>query len=49
MVIWMSELGAALGRIDPIILNLLILLFFVMLGLMVVELILKSLIIFSPF
>jgi len=45
----MSELGTVLGRIDPIILNLLILLFFVMLGLMVVELILKSLIIFSPF
>jgi hypothetical protein len=45
----MSELGEVLGRIDPIILNLLILLFFVMLGPMVVELILKSLIIFSPF
>lgn len=49
MVIWMYGFGEILGRIDPIILNLLILLFFVILGLMVVELILKSLIIFSPY
>lgn len=45
----MDELGAVLRRIDPIILNLLILLFFVTLGLIVVELILKCLVICSPF
>jgi hypothetical protein len=49
MVIGMDELGAVLRRIDPIILNLLILLFFVTLGLIVVELILKCLVICSPF
>lgn len=37
MVIRMYELGAVIRRIDPIILNLLILLFFVILGLIVVE------------
>ena len=49
MVIWMYGFGEVRRRIDPIVLNLLILLFFIMLGLIVVELILKSLIIYSPF
>jgi hypothetical protein len=40
--------GEVRRRIDPIILNLLILLFFAVLGLIVAELILKSLIIFGP-
>lgn len=49
MVIGMYGLGTVQRRIDPIILNLLILFFLVMLGLIVVELVLKSLIIYSPF
>ncbi len=49
MVIWMYGFGEVLRRIDPIILNLLILFFFVILGLIVVELVLKSLVIYSPF
>jgi len=49
MVIEMYGFGEVRRRIDPIILNLLILFFLVMLGLIVVELVLKSLIIYSPF
>lgn len=49
MVIWMYGFGEVRRRIDPIVLNLLILLFFIILGLIVVELVLKSLIIYSPF
>jgi hypothetical protein len=49
MVIGVYGLGEVRVRIGPVILNLLILLFFVILGLFTAELILKCLVIYSPF
>ena len=46
---WMYELGTVRARIGQIILNLLIIFFIVVLGLIVVEVILKCLVIHSPF
>ena len=49
MVIGVYEPGKVRVRIEQILLNLLILLFFILLGLLTVELVLKCLIICSPF